>query len=181
LVAGNAADTGAGDPPTTGYPNIIEGNPGVVCSDSDNPDHHRHWSQAGADADRRHGYFGRMWTWFSSFCATWDGHDADRYTGPFNRRTANPVLLVGTRFDPAAPYHNAVTVNDLLPNSVLLTVDGWGHTSAEIPSDCTVQTVSDYLLHGTTPPPGTVCAADAGPFQAGAPPNAVPMPPKPSS
>ena len=44
-------------------------------------------------------------------------------------------------------------VNDLLPNSVLLTVDGWGHTSADIPSDCTVQTVSRLPArrHDATP------------------------------
>ena len=89
------------------YPNIVEGNPGVLCSDSDNPDDHRHWSIAGAAADEQFGYFGRMWTWFSSFCAVWEGFDADRYTGPFDRPTANPILLVGTRFDPASPYQNA--------------------------------------------------------------------------
>ena len=136
----------------------------MLCSDSDNPDDHRHWSQAGAEADRRFGYFGRMWTWFSSVCATWEGIDADRYTGPFDRATANPVLLVGTRFDPASPYENAVTVNELLPNSALLTVEGWGHTSADIPSQCTVRAVSQYLLEGTTPSDGATCAADVGPF-----------------
>jgi pimeloyl-ACP methyl ester carboxylesterase len=160
-----AASGIAVDRPATGrYPNIVEGNPGVVCSDSDNPTHHRHWSQTGGEADRRFGYFGRMWTWFSSACATWQGHDADRYTGPFDRHTANPVLLVGTRFDPASPYQNATRVNHLLPNSVLLTVEGWGHTSAEIPSECTMRAVSQYLLHGTTPRSGAVCRPDVGPF-----------------
>ena len=39
------------------------------------------------------------------------------------------MLVVGTRFDPATPYDGAVTVANLLPNSALLTVHGWGHTS----------------------------------------------------
>ena len=154
----------ASRPDGANYPNIVEGNPGVVCSDSDNPDDHRSWSRAGADADDRFGYFGRMWTWFSSFCATWDGIDADRYVGPFERVTANPVLLVGTRFDPASPYDNAMTVNRMLPRSVLLTVDGWGHTSADVPSRCAVQAVSRYLIHQAPPPHRTTCAPDAGPF-----------------
>ena len=34
-----------------------------------------------------------------------------------------------TRFDPATPYHGAVTVDRLLPRSRLLTLAGWGHTS----------------------------------------------------
>jgi hypothetical protein len=59
---------------------LVEGHTGVLCSDSDNPDDHRCWVRAGARAEERFGYFGRMWTWFSSMCATWEGSDADRYT-----------------------------------------------------------------------------------------------------
>jgi pimeloyl-ACP methyl ester carboxylesterase len=168
-----AAETGALDaleedtrprPTTPPYPNIVEGQYGVLCSDSDNPDDHRFWSTAGAEADRRFGYFGRMWTWFSSPCAVWEGFDADRYTGPFDRNTANPVLLVGIRFDPAAAYENAVVVDDLMPNSTLLTVEGWGHTSGEIPSQCTEDVVSRYLLTRITPADRATCAVDFGPF-----------------
>ncbi len=60
-------------PTTPRYPNIVEGHYGVLCSDSDNPDDHQYWSAAGAEADRRFGYFGRMWTWFSSPSAVWEG------------------------------------------------------------------------------------------------------------
>ena len=69
--------------------------------DSDNPDDYHAWSIEGALADARFGYFGRIWTWASSICAEWRGFDRDRYMGPFNRATANPVLVVGSRFDPA--------------------------------------------------------------------------------
>ena len=62
------------------------------------------WSINGALADAQFGYFGRPWTWTSSICAEWPGSDNDRYTGPFTRATANPVLVVGNRFDPATPY-----------------------------------------------------------------------------
>jgi pimeloyl-ACP methyl ester carboxylesterase len=106
-----------------------------------------------------------MWTWFSSFCAVWEDFDADRYLGPFDRTPANPVLLVGTRFDPASPYENAQLVDALLPDSTLLTVEGWGHMSVSVPSRCTVEAVSRYLLDGTLPPEGTTCAADFGPFE----------------
>ena len=151
-------------PPAPPYPNDVEGQYGLLCSDSDNPDDHRYWSAAGAEADRRFGYFGRMWTWFSSPCAVWEGFDADRYTGPFDRSLANPVLLVGIRFDPAAAYENAVVVDELMPDSALLTVEGWGHTSPEIPSQCTEDVVSRYLLEGVTPADGARCAVDFGPF-----------------
>ena len=64
----------------------------MLCSDCDNPDDHVYWSLAGARADERFGYSRQMWTWFSSFCAVWDGFDADRYLGPFDRTPANLVL-----------------------------------------------------------------------------------------
>ncbi len=145
------------------YPNFVEGFPGVACSDSVNPAGHAAWSVAGAEADEQFGYFGRIWTWASSPCAVWEGLDEDRYLGPFDHQTANPVLVVGNLFDPATRYEGAVTVHDLLPNSSLLTVAGWGHTSLFV-STCADETVNRYLLDGTTPLPGTTCAADAGPF-----------------
>ncbi len=148
------------------YPNFVEGFPGVACSDSDNPDGHSFWSTAGAEADEQFGYFGRIWTWASSPCAVWQGFDEDRYVGPFDAQTANPVLVVGNRFDPATRYEGAVTVDDLLPNSSLLTLEGWGHTSLFL-STCVDQVVDQYLLDGTTPPPGTTCTQDVGPFDTG--------------
>jgi pimeloyl-ACP methyl ester carboxylesterase len=145
------------------YPNFVEGFPGVACSDSVNPDGHGFWSTAGAESDAQFGYFGRIWTWASSSCAVWEGVDEDRYLGPFDHQTASPVLVVGNLFDPATRYEGAVTVHDLLPNSSLLTVAGWGHTSLFL-SACADQAVARYLLDGTAPPPGTVCTQDVGPF-----------------
>ncbi len=54
-------------------------------------------------------------------------------------------------------------MHDLLPNSSLLTVAGWGHTSLFL-SACADDAVNAYLLDGTTPPEGTVCTQDIGPF-----------------
>jgi pimeloyl-ACP methyl ester carboxylesterase len=145
------------------YPNFLEGFPSVACSDSDNPDAYSFWSAAGAAADAAHGYFGRLWTWVTSICAEWPFADEDRYMGPFDRATAHPVLVVGNTFDPATPYHGAVTVDGLLPNSALLTVHGWGHTSLFL-SQCADAAVTRYLVDGTTPPAGTVCEQDQVPF-----------------
>ena len=97
----------AGSLPEPRYPNFVEGFPSVSCSDSVNPDDHGYWSIAGAESDAQFGYFGRIWTWFSSICAVWQGFDQDRYLGPFDRDTANPVLVVGTRYDPATRYEGS--------------------------------------------------------------------------
>ena len=117
-------------------------------------------------ADAQFGYFGRLWTWASSICAEWRGFDRDRYMGPFNRATANPVLVVGTRFDPATRYEGAQLVAGLLPSSALLTVHGWGHTSLFL-SQCADATVSRYLIDVATPPAGTTCQQDVVPFAVG--------------
>ncbi len=145
------------------YPNFVEGFPGVACSDSDNPDTYGAWSAAGADADANFGYFGRLWTWVTSICAEWTFADADRYVGPFTASTANPVLVVGNRFDPATRYEGAQTVEALLPSSTLLTVNGWGHTSLFL-SQCADQAISAYLLTSATPAAGTECNQDFTPF-----------------
>jgi pimeloyl-ACP methyl ester carboxylesterase len=103
------------------YRNQVEGFPAVACTDSDNPHSYSAWSAAGTAAEAAHGYFGRIWTWASSICANWPFTDQDRYTGPFNKHTSNPVLVIGNQFDPATRYQGAVTVAGLLPNSRLLT------------------------------------------------------------
>ncbi len=145
------------------YPNFLENFPAVACSDSDNPDTYDAWWNAGIAADAAHGYFGRLWTWASAICASWHHTDAARYMGPFNRRTANPVLVVGNLFDPATPYQGAQTVDALLPNSALLTVHGWGHTSLFL-SACADETIARYLVDRRTPAPGTICEQDVVPF-----------------
>jgi len=145
------------------YPNDVEAFPAVACADSDNPDSYAAWSTAGAAADAASGYFGRIWTWFSSICAEWPSADHDRYVGPFDRMTTNPVLVVGNQFDSNTPYEGAVTVANLLPNSALLMLHGWGHTSPFL-SRCIDDAVTRYLVDGTVPAPGTVCEQDHVPF-----------------
>lgn len=147
-----------------GYINFVEGFPGVACSDSVNPHSSAAWTRAAALARREDGVFGPAWTWISSVCAHWPGQDADRYLGPFNHYTANPVLVVGNLFDPATPYRDAVKAAHLLPNSRLLTVHGWGHTSLFI-STCADKAIGRYLLTSRTPAPGTVCQQDVVPFR----------------
>jgi hypothetical protein len=145
------------------YPNFIEGAPGVFCADSDNPDGVEAWAEAARASDREFSYFGRPWTWISSICEPWPGQDADRYTGPFTKATHNQVLVVGNRYDPATRYRGAVTLRRLLPNSRLLTLEGWGHTSLFL-SSCIDQKVNRYLLFPWLPSSDATCEPDVVPF-----------------
>jgi pimeloyl-ACP methyl ester carboxylesterase len=155
------------------YPNFVEGFPGVACSDSDNPDSHADWFAAAESAEAQYGYFGRAWTWVSSICAVWPGRTDDRYTGPWNARTANPVLVVGNYFDPATRYQGAQTVAGLLPNSRLLSYAGWGHTVYWGVSTCVDAAVNAYLVSGVLPAAGTVCQPEIDPFAPAQPESAA--------
>lgn len=158
-------------PEVPDYDNFVENFPGVVCSDTDNPRSYRTWVRAGARADARFGYFGRIWTWASSPCSLWPFRDHDRYTGPWRTATATPVLVIGNLYDPATRYEGAQKVRRLLSNSALLTVDVPGHTSLGI-SACAGAVTGAYLADpdGTAPTvDGQVCPQEFNPFELPAP------------
>jgi pimeloyl-ACP methyl ester carboxylesterase len=97
-------------------------------------------------------------------CASWPQRSADRYTGPWDAATPNPILLIGTRLDPNTPLVNAQRAERRLGNAVLLTHDGFGHLSTQDPSACVEQAVGRYLVGLVTPRRGTVCPSDRRPF-----------------
>jgi pimeloyl-ACP methyl ester carboxylesterase len=148
---------------TPRYPNFAEGFPGVACSDSNNPDSYPVWWDTAQAAEMNYGYFGRIWTWASSICATWPGPANSRYAGPFSAKTANPVMVVGNLYDPATRYEGAKRVAGLLDGATLLTLHGWGHCSLGLSHDVDLA-VSRYLIDGTLPASGTVYDQDWVPF-----------------
>ena len=75
------------------------------------------------------------WLW-APCAANWPAKSADRYTGPWDTKTKEPILLIGTRYDPNTAYRNAVRSQLLLGNAVLLTHQGYGHLSFNDPSAC---------------------------------------------
>lgn len=103
--------------------------------------------------------------WLWAPCASnWPASSDDRYTGPWNAETDNPILLIGTRYDPNTGYQNAVRSEQLLGNAVLLTHEGYGHLSFKDTSQCIEAARVRYLVDLVTPARGTVCAADQMPF-----------------
>ncbi len=136
---------------------------GVACADSDNPASERAWERAGIRSDRRSPWFGRLWTWASSVCASWPAETKeDRFAGPFATTTSNPVLVVGNTYDPATPLHGARAVNRLLEGSRLLVMNGWGH-GALATGPCVNRAYRDYLVDQVLPQAGAVCRP-AGPL-----------------
>ncbi|MGN9917922.1 alpha/beta hydrolase [Micromonospora palomenae] len=147
------------------YNNGLETFLGVDCTDAYHPKDAGAWPALTAKEDKRAPYFGRAWGWSAAPCArdTWTVRDEDAYTGPFNRKTSAPVLVVGNYWDPATNYDAAVSSAKLLPNSRLLSSDSWGHTAYGT-SACVTGAVDAYLLKGTLPKKGTLCTGDVQPF-----------------
>lgn len=102
------------------------------------------------------------WRWAP--CASWPVRSSDPYTGPWNATTKTPILVIGTNHDPNTPYADARRSARRLGNAVLLTHDGYSHTSPGDPSTCVKGATSSYLVELVTPPRGTVCPSDHQPF-----------------
>jgi pimeloyl-ACP methyl ester carboxylesterase len=137
---------------------------GLYCSDSPNPRNPAQYAAQAAFATARSGVVGPDWTWGLEQCAQWPVLSADRYTGPWNRPTAAPILVVGNTVDSADPYADAVAMSHELANARLLTVNGYGHSALTNHSSC-VDTIEDaYFVTGALPKPGKVCQQDQAPF-----------------
>lgn len=95
--------------------------------------------------------------WGNAPCSTWFAHDPVP-PAPVQSSTKAPILVVGTRYDPATPYAWAQALSRQLPTSTLLTFEGNGHTAYGSGSRCADTAISKYLLTGTLPAPGTRCS-----------------------
>jgi pimeloyl-ACP methyl ester carboxylesterase len=102
--------------------------------------------------------------WLWAPCASWQARSSDRYTGPWETSTLNPILVIGNRYDPRTAFANSRVASRRLGNAVLLTLNGYGHTSDADPSACIDEAVTNYLITLATPPDMTVCQPDRAPF-----------------
>ncbi|KPC84203.1 alpha/beta hydrolase [Streptomyces sp. NRRL S-15] len=137
----------------------------VLCGDSPNPRDPGAYHALEEASAARAGDAGRFWTWAAAGCATWPASPG-RYDGPWNRPTANPVLVVGTTYDPSTAYPNSRAMTKELADARLLTNEGYGHTALLNPSSCVQDHESRYFIDGVLPPAGTTCKQDTPPFSA---------------
>lgn len=70
--------------------------------------------------------------------------------------TATPILVVGTKGDPATPARYAPAMARALGSAVAIEWEGAGHT-ATLSSRCITDIVADYLVNLTAPADGTMC------------------------
>jgi pimeloyl-ACP methyl ester carboxylesterase len=75
-----------------------------------------------------------------------------------NNLNTTPILIIGTTRDPATPYKWAQSLAKIFFSSVLITLDGDGHTGHGRGSTCVDSAVDRYLLTGITPKSELFCA-----------------------
>lgn len=90
----------------------------------------------------------RSMAWGVAPCTGWYGHQPVE-PGPARTTTTSPILILGTRFDPATPYAWATALREQLPTSRLITWEGDGHTAFGSGSRCVDDLVQKFLITGT--------------------------------
>ncbi|WP_245641790.1 alpha/beta hydrolase [Nonomuraea candida] len=94
--------------------------------------------------------------WSSLPCAHWP-HPPTLEARPLTAEGAPPILVLGTRRDPATPYAWARALAGQLASGVLLGWEGDGHTAYRNGSECVDEAVDRYLVTGVAPDDGTIC------------------------
>jgi len=78
---------------------------------------------------------------------------------PFTSSITSPILIIGTTGDPATPYEWAIGLQRSLKNSLLLTLNGNGHTGQGRGSTCIDSAVGSYLISTKAPANNLICTA----------------------
>jgi pimeloyl-ACP methyl ester carboxylesterase len=128
----------------------------IGCLDAPSPRTVAGVQAIAARATRAAPHFGATTTWLGLPCAYWPVR-AREEVAPIHAKGAPPIIVVGTRGDPATPYAWAKSLARQLDAGRLLTYEGDGHT-AYGSSDCIDTAVDNYLLKLTEPATGARCS-----------------------
>lgn len=139
------------------YDNESDSNIAVNCLDHPVPTDVATYDALGPAFAKASPVFGPAFQYSNLICAYWPVQPKVP-TGPLSVSGAPPILLVGATGDPVTPYPLAQAVNEELAGSVLLTRQGYGHTSYN--SSACIQSAEDaYLIQLTVPAAGTTCSS----------------------
>ncbi|HET9050619.1 MAG TPA: alpha/beta hydrolase, partial [Candidatus Dormibacteraeota bacterium] len=140
-----------------GYDHEIEAFNAITCADTAVPTDIASYDRAAAQSQARDPEFGDAAVYGTLPCAYW--HVRGPAPAVHSVSGTPPIVLVGATHDPATPYAWSVAMQKQIAGSVLLTRDGYGHTSYEN-SGCIRARVDPYLTDLTVPPAGLTCTTD---------------------
>jgi hypothetical protein len=86
------------------------------------------------------------------------------YVPAYGVKTAHPLLILTTTYDPVCPLVSARSARRAFQGSQIVEVQGYGHCSTAVPSVCLAQHVRAFLENGTVPASHTRCKMDGGYF-----------------
>lgn len=136
----------------------VDANNAVTCLDHPVPRDPAVYPQRAADAAAVAPDFGPLFAWGGLSCAVWPvPQTALRTPHTVHAPGSGPILVVGTRQDPATPYAWAESLAAALDHGALLTREGVDHV-AIFTSSCVRAADEAVLVDLTLPAPGTVCA-----------------------
>lgn len=135
-----------------------------MCVDGEHPLQPWDYPAQADAADAEAPHFGRFRSWVGVQCDVVQYADDDAFMGPWDQTTDAPVLVVGTRHDPATPYDQTQPYADRFANASVLTVEGYGHTTLGV-SSCANAAIATYLATPGASVPSS-CGQDVTPFAA---------------
>lgn len=129
--------------------NLIEANLAINCADARPIEGKYDMDEINAKINQLAPTFGRYFETSDLGCEGWpEVPKLMEYDFKVNLDT--PALVIGTRFDPATPYAQAVELASILGDARLISYEGDGHT-AYPGSACINSVVDDYFNAGRVP------------------------------
>ncbi|GAA1631012.1 alpha/beta fold hydrolase [Saccharothrix algeriensis] len=148
------ADSYADRGPNGEYTNLFDANAAVNCADDGDPATIAEIRKLQSEWRQKYPLFGAPLAVGMLTCSVWPTEPEPYPTG--KAEGAPPILVVGTKGDPATPYEQTQKLADMLGVGVVLTWDGEGHT-AYPETRCINRYVNNFLINLEVPPAGTVC------------------------
>ena len=150
------ADSYAERDPNGKYSNLFDANNAVNCADSAEYPTVATIRTLQADWRKKYPIFGSLLALSMLTCAVWPGKPDPYPVGPATG--SPPIVVVGTKGDPATPYEATPELAQLLGTGTVVTWEGEGHTAYPSTS-CIRNAVDAYLIDLKVPARNLTCPA----------------------
>ncbi len=136
--------------PDGSFRNTLEANSATNCTDLPSAHDASHFVDLAAELTRVAPRLGSYAAFSAMICAVWPAGPNSTGSGqrPITAKGAKPILVVGTRSDPATPYVWAESLVEQLDSAKFLTWNGVGHTAFFGGSSCVTKRVTEFFLSG---------------------------------